>query len=86
MMTLLQSLPISLQTVLLLVASNVFMTFAWCLRPRNGGSGSGSGKAHGCARCGYWRQKNTAAIISPVATMPQRSTGAGSRRATRAPP
>ena len=29
MMTLLQSLPISLQTVLLLVASNVFMTFAW---------------------------------------------------------
>ena len=25
----LQSLPISLQTVLLLVASNVFMTFAW---------------------------------------------------------
>jgi len=28
-MTLLQSLPISLQTVLLLVASNVFMTFAW---------------------------------------------------------
>ncbi len=65
-------------------ASNVFMTFAWCPRPRNGGSGSG--KAHGCARCGYWRQKNTAAITSPVATMPQRSTGAGSRRATRAPP
>ena len=63
-------------------ASNVFMTFAWCPRPRNGGSG----KAHGCARCGYWRQKNTAAITSPVATMPQRSTGAGSRRATRAPP
>ncbi|KAB2899560.1 MAG: DMT family protein [Burkholderiaceae bacterium] len=28
-MTALQSLPISLQTVLLLVASNVFMTFAW---------------------------------------------------------
>ena len=25
----LQSLPISLQTVLLLIASNVFMTFAW---------------------------------------------------------
>ena len=25
----LQSLPISLQTVLLLMASNVFMTFAW---------------------------------------------------------
>ena len=65
-------------------ASNVFMTFAWCLRPRNGDRGSG--KAHGCARCGYWRQKNTAAITSPVATMPQRSTGAGSRRATRAPP
>ncbi|SFU50184.1 hypothetical protein SAMN04489707_100670 [Paenacidovorax caeni] len=65
-------------------ASNVFMTFAWCLRPRNGDRGSG--KAHGCARCGYCRQKNTAAITSPVATMPQRSTGAGSRRATRAPP
>lgn len=65
-------------------ASNVFMTFAWCLRPRNGDRGSG--KAHGCARCGYWRQKNTAAITSPVATMPQRSTGAGSLRATRAPP
>ena len=28
-MTALQSLPISLQTVLLLLASNVFMTFAW---------------------------------------------------------
>lgn len=28
-MTALQSLPIPLQTVLLLVASNVFMTFAW---------------------------------------------------------
>ena len=28
-MNTLQSLPISLQTVLLLVASNVFMTFAW---------------------------------------------------------
>ena len=28
-MTALQSLPVSLQTILLLVASNVFMTFAW---------------------------------------------------------
>ena len=28
-MNALQSLPVSLQTVLLLVASNVFMTFAW---------------------------------------------------------
>lgn len=28
-MSALQSLPLSLQTVLLLVASNVFMTFAW---------------------------------------------------------
>ncbi|WP_311223750.1 MULTISPECIES: DMT family protein [unclassified Acidovorax] len=28
-MTALQSLPIPLQTILLLVASNVFMTFAW---------------------------------------------------------
>ncbi len=28
-MTALQSLPISLQGVLLLLASNVFMTFAW---------------------------------------------------------
>ncbi len=61
---------------------NVLMTFSRYPLPRNGGSG----KAHGCARCGYWRQKNTAAITSPVATMPQRSTGAGSRRATRAPP
>ncbi len=29
MMNTLQSIPLSLQTVLLLVASNVFMTFAW---------------------------------------------------------
>lgn len=29
MMNALQSIPLSLQTVLLLVASNVFMTFAW---------------------------------------------------------
>lgn len=29
LMNTLQSLPVSLQTVLLLVASNVFMTFAW---------------------------------------------------------
>ena len=29
MLTALQTLPIPLQTVLLLVASNVFMTFAW---------------------------------------------------------
>jgi uncharacterized protein (DUF486 family) len=28
-MTALQSLPVSLQTILLLVASNIFMTFAW---------------------------------------------------------
>jgi len=28
-MSTLQSLPVSLQTVLLLIASNVFMTFAW---------------------------------------------------------
>ena len=28
-MTALQTLPVSLQTILLLVASNVFMTFAW---------------------------------------------------------
>lgn len=28
-MTFLQSLPIPLQTILLLVASNIFMTFAW---------------------------------------------------------
>lgn len=28
-MNVLQSLPLSLQTILLLVASNVFMTFAW---------------------------------------------------------
>lgn len=28
-MNLIQSIPLSLQTVLLLVASNVFMTFAW---------------------------------------------------------
>jgi uncharacterized protein (DUF486 family) len=28
-MNLLQSIPLSLQTILLLVASNVFMTFAW---------------------------------------------------------
>lgn len=28
-MSALQSLPVSLQTVLLLIASNVFMTFAW---------------------------------------------------------
>ena len=28
-MTALQSLPISLQTILLLLASNIFMTFAW---------------------------------------------------------
>ncbi len=31
----LQSLPVSLQTVLLLVASNVFMTFAWYGHLRN---------------------------------------------------
>lgn len=28
-MSILQSIPLSLQTILLLVASNVFMTFAW---------------------------------------------------------
>ncbi len=28
-MTALQSIPVSLQTILLLVASNIFMTFAW---------------------------------------------------------
>ena len=28
-MTALQSLPVSLQTIVLLVASNIFMTFAW---------------------------------------------------------
>lgn len=28
-MNCLQSLPVSLQTIVLLVASNIFMTFAW---------------------------------------------------------
>jgi uncharacterized protein (DUF486 family) len=34
-MNLLQSIPLSLQTILLLVASNVFMTFAWYGHLRN---------------------------------------------------
>ncbi len=35
MMSTLQALPISLQTILLLTASNVFMTFAWYGHLRN---------------------------------------------------
>ncbi|MEY2861153.1 MAG: hypothetical protein RL392_1611 [Pseudomonadota bacterium] len=34
-MNLLQSIPLSVQTILLLVASNVFMTFAWYGHLRN---------------------------------------------------
>jgi uncharacterized protein len=34
-MNLLQSVPLSVQTILLLVASNVFMTFAWYGHLRN---------------------------------------------------
>ena len=34
-MTFLTSLPVSLQTILLLLASNVFMTFAWYGHLRN---------------------------------------------------